>query len=165
LHSDSTLTCVYDSEHGRFELSSIPATLHNLFNLSLFLSKRDEWAGSFDELLLDSPRDDSDSPMHLPDPPRPAVPWTPPPPKLNNLLEDEEEPRDPLPQHCGREDAVCRGSGRESVSQRRRMEWLAHRSGVAPPTDELTHAEAHAWLSAHWERLVLATRDHDDDDV
>ena len=41
---------------SQFELSSIPATIHSLFNLSMFLTKRDEWAGTFDELLLDEVR-------------------------------------------------------------------------------------------------------------
>lgn len=31
---------------SQFELSSIPATLHSLFNLSMFLTRRDEWAGA-----------------------------------------------------------------------------------------------------------------------
>ena len=63
---------------SQFELSSVPATIKNLFNLSFFLTKRDEWAGSFDELLLDTPR--TDAPYHLPEAPEPASPWTPPPP-------------------------------------------------------------------------------------
>jgi hypothetical protein len=61
---------------SQFELSSIPATVKNLFNLSGFLTKRDKWAGSFDELLLDTPR--TDAPMHLPDGPPMAHPWNPP---------------------------------------------------------------------------------------
>eukprot|EP01052_Picozoa_sp_SAG31_P023216 SAG31_NODE_1899_length_6960_cov_18.360880_4_plen_167_part_00 len=39
-------------------------------------------AGNFEELLLDSPRPDSDMPMHLPDAPPPKVPWTAPPKAL-----------------------------------------------------------------------------------
>ena len=64
---------------SQFELTSVPATVKNLFNLSSFLTKRDAWAGSFDELLLDEPRGDDDCPMHLPDAPPPAKPWDPPP--------------------------------------------------------------------------------------
>jgi hypothetical protein len=63
---------------SQFELSSIPATIKNLFNLSTFLTKRDAWAGNFMELLLDTPR--TDAPMHLPDAPPAASPWDPPPP-------------------------------------------------------------------------------------
>ena len=66
------------TDTSQFELSSIPATIHNLFNLSQFLTKRDEWAGTFEELLLDEPRADADCSMHLPDPPKPAHPSTPP---------------------------------------------------------------------------------------
>lgn len=62
---------------SQFELTSVPATVKNLFNLTGFLTKRDAWAGSFDELLLDVPR--TDAPMHLPDAPAPAKPWDPPP--------------------------------------------------------------------------------------
>ena len=55
-----------------FELSSVPATIKHLFNLSSFLTKRDAWAGSFDELLtLSKPR--TDAPLHLPDAPPPAA--------------------------------------------------------------------------------------------
>ena len=52
------------------------ATVKGLFNLTAFLTKRDAWAGSFEELLLDAPR--RDTPAHLPDAPNPAQPWGPP---------------------------------------------------------------------------------------
>jgi len=61
---------------SQFELSSICSTAKMLFNLSSFLTQRDAWAGSFEELLLDEVRPDADCPMHLPDAPKP---WTPPP--------------------------------------------------------------------------------------
>ena len=38
--------------------------MKTLFSLPNFLTKRDAWAGSFEELLLDEPRDDT--PLHLP---------------------------------------------------------------------------------------------------
>ena len=63
---------------SQFELTSVPATVKTLFNLTTFLTKRDAWAGSFEELLLDAPR--GDAPMHLPDAPPAAAPWDPPPP-------------------------------------------------------------------------------------
>ncbi len=63
---------------SQFELTSVPATIKNLFNLTSFLTKRDAWAGSFDELLLDQPR--MDTPVHLPDAPKPSSPWIPAPP-------------------------------------------------------------------------------------
>eukprot|EP01052_Picozoa_sp_SAG31_P001372 SAG31_NODE_47_length_30979_cov_41.708841_6_plen_492_part_00 len=147
---------IQEPKHGptnssQFELSSIPATIHNLFNLSLFLTKRDEWAGTFDELLLDAPRDDC--PMHLPDAPKPGKPWTPPPP-LVELDDADGQENEPVPQHCGREDGVCRGRARESVQQRRRMQWLSLRTGVAAPTEEMTHDAAHEWLSQRWAQWV-----------
>jgi hypothetical protein len=49
---------------SQFDLSSIAATAKTLFKLPDFLTKRDAWAGSFEELLLDQPRDDT--PLHLP---------------------------------------------------------------------------------------------------
>ena len=41
---------------SQFELSSVPATVKNLFNLTSFLTKRDAWAGNLEELLLPHPR-------------------------------------------------------------------------------------------------------------
>ena len=58
---------------SQFEHTSVPATLKKLFNLTGFLTKRDAWAGTFDELLLDAPRADADTPLHLPDAPAPAT--------------------------------------------------------------------------------------------
>ncbi|KDP46506.1 hypothetical protein JCGZ_08478 [Jatropha curcas] len=49
------------SPHSQFEHSSIPATVKKLFNLkSNFLTKRDAWAGTFEDYfyLRDTPRDD-----------------------------------------------------------------------------------------------------------
>ncbi len=55
---------------SQFELTSVPATAHKLFNLDAFLTKRDAWAGTFDELLtLDQPR--ADCPLTLPPVPAP----------------------------------------------------------------------------------------------
>jgi phospholipase C len=56
---------------SQFEHSSIPATVKKLFNLtSDFLTKRDAWAATFEDLftLRDTPR--TDCPMILPDPPK-----------------------------------------------------------------------------------------------
>ena len=78
----------------------------------------------------------------------PAHPWTPPPPEVDEQASSAAEP---MAQHCGREDGICRGADRESTSQRRRMEWLALRNGVAAPQEELSHEAAHAWLSEQWE--------------
>ena len=51
---------------SQFELTSVAATVKHMFNLSMFLTKRDAWAGNFEELLLDKPRPDADMPLHLP---------------------------------------------------------------------------------------------------
>ena len=48
------------------------------FGLPDFLTKRDAWAGSFDELLLDQPRQADDTPLHLPPALQNATPWGPP---------------------------------------------------------------------------------------
>ncbi|KAF2291640.1 hypothetical protein GH714_027773 [Hevea brasiliensis] len=49
------------SPHSQFEHSSVPATVKKLFNLkSNFLTKRDAWAGTFEDYFYvrDTPRDD-----------------------------------------------------------------------------------------------------------
>uniref|UniRef100_A0A5B7B6P2 Putative non-specific phospholipase C3-like isoform X1 n=1 Tax=Davidia involucrata TaxID=16924 RepID=A0A5B7B6P2_DAVIN len=52
---------------SEFEHSSIPATVKKIFNLKDFLTKRDEWAGTFDVVVnRSSPR--TDCPVTLPDP-------------------------------------------------------------------------------------------------
>ena len=66
----STLHHVGPSNTSKFEMTSIPATIKNLFGLPTFLTKRDAWAGSFHELLLGTPR--ADTPEHLPDAPPPT---------------------------------------------------------------------------------------------
>ena len=44
---------------SQWEHSTASSTVKNLFNLSSFLTKRDAWAGSLTELLLDEPRTDT----------------------------------------------------------------------------------------------------------
>ncbi|XP_042504313.1 non-specific phospholipase C4-like [Macadamia integrifolia] len=52
---------------SQFEHSSIPATVKKIFNLKDFLTKRDEWAGTFETLLTrTTPR--TDCPVTLPEP-------------------------------------------------------------------------------------------------
>lgn len=44
---------------SQFEHSSIPATVKKIFNLKEFLTKRDEWAGTFESVInRQSPRTD-----------------------------------------------------------------------------------------------------------
>lgn len=54
---------------SQFEHSSIPATVKKIFNLPSFLTKRDEWAGTFDVVLnLNRTGPRTDCPVTLPDP-------------------------------------------------------------------------------------------------
>ncbi|KAF8395701.1 hypothetical protein HHK36_019651 [Tetracentron sinense] len=54
---------------SEFEHSSIPATVKKLFNLSSpFLTKRDEWAGTFEGILQKRTQPRSDCPEKLPTP-------------------------------------------------------------------------------------------------
>ncbi|KAF8402670.1 hypothetical protein HHK36_010759 [Tetracentron sinense] len=64
--------------YSQFEHSSIPATVKKLFNLkSNFLTKRDAWAGTFENYfyLRDTPRDDC--PERLPEVEMALRPWGP----------------------------------------------------------------------------------------
>lgn len=52
-----------------YDHSSVPATVKALFDMPAFLTKRDEWAGTFTHILTrETPR--TDCPMVLPDPPQ-----------------------------------------------------------------------------------------------
>ncbi len=90
-----------------------------------FLTNRDRWAGSFEELLtLDEPR--TDAPLHLPTAPKPATPFPPcertgcpgppssPPPTtaVADVGDDEQSRR--LLQHHG----TGAGSSRPTVAER-----------------------------------------------
>lgn len=56
---------------SEFEHSSIPATVKKIFNLSSsFLTKRDAWAGTFDNILLTRTEPRTDCPEQLPTPTR-----------------------------------------------------------------------------------------------
>ena len=70
--------CLHRSQ---FDHTSMLATAKNMFGLGGFLTERDAWAGSFEEVLLDVPREENDMPMHLPEAPAPASPWLPWPPR------------------------------------------------------------------------------------
>lgn len=54
---------------SEYEHSSIPATTKKIFNLSSpFLTKRDEWAGSFESIVLKRTEPRTDCPVELPTP-------------------------------------------------------------------------------------------------
>jgi len=56
---------------SEFEHSSIPATVKKIFGWNKFLTKRDEWAGTFDSLLLERTEPRTDCPVKLP--PAPTI--------------------------------------------------------------------------------------------
>ena len=88
-------------------------------------TKRDAWAGSFEELLtLDSPR--TDCPLHFPESPPVAAPWTcpgchNPPSELRRLAESTE----PEGQHCSATRRVCEGSAAVTDRQKRTVRQLS----------------------------------------
>mmetsp|Transcript_51952 Transcript_51952/g.143913 ORF Transcript_51952/g.143913 Transcript_51952/m.143913 type:complete len:512 (-) Transcript_51952:14-1549(-) len=145
---------------SQFDETSLLATLKNLFNLSSFLTKRDAWAGSFDELLLDAPR--TDCPMHFPEPPTPAAPWDPPPdarhatspaathPSKRELVESSAGG-----EHCssphGEPEQSCAGTAVPSRKQRKTARVLAaYLEREEPDLDAMNRAEADRWIAEHW---------------
>eukprot|EP00932_Pfiesteria_piscicida_P013508 SRR837773.25083.p1 GENE.SRR837773.25083~~SRR837773.25083.p1 ORF type:complete len:242 (-),score=52.74 SRR837773.25083:51-752(-) len=131
---------------SQFELTSTISTVKNLFNLTGFLTKRDAWAGSFHELLLDTPR--SATPSHLPEAPQSASPWDPPPGTVR-------PPGAPVPQHCsswhGGEEQPCRGPTAVNLKQKRLVRVLsAMMRAEPPPLEGMTFAEADRWIGERW---------------
>jgi len=123
-----------------------------LYNLTSFLTKRDAWAATFDELLtLDAPR--TDAPMHFPEPPPVAAPWT--CPGCVNPPEEEDRRRlgELQPQHCSAKKRTCEGQEQLTMKQRRAIEALSHPQGrlgaAAPDMDEMDYAAAEAWIEHH----------------
>jgi len=57
---------------SEFETSSIPATLKKIFGLPSFLTKRDEWAGTFEDIVTHRTEPRTDCPEKLPPPPAPT---------------------------------------------------------------------------------------------
>ena len=132
----------------------MPATLKKLFNLTSFLTKRDAWAGTFDDLLLDAPRADADTPLDLPDAPAPAQPWGPVP---NGSGLAALGDGGALPQHCSVKVQHCLGAEHATQKQRNTMRLLADLlPGVpAPGADTVSVAAADAWLREHWGRWLV----------
>ena len=143
---------------SQFELTSVASTVKTLFNLSSFLTERDAWAGSFEELLLDEPRADAEMPMHLPDAPPAATPWDPPPDALRGGSRDARE-LDTLagPGHCSAWDGApseepCRGHAHANLKQKRNIRLLSHMTSTAVPDnlDLLTQPEADRLWASRW---------------
>eukprot|EP01120_Amphizonella_sp_Union-15-10_P013873 TRINITY_DN6546_c0_g1_i1.p1 TRINITY_DN6546_c0_g1~~TRINITY_DN6546_c0_g1_i1.p1 ORF type:complete len:136 (-),score=24.32 TRINITY_DN6546_c0_g1_i1:66-473(-) len=59
------------TSNSEFDLTSIPATLKKIFGLKDFLTKRDAWAGTFEEILTHRTSPRTDCPTVLP--PAPLV--------------------------------------------------------------------------------------------
>lgn len=158
-------------QSSQFDLTSLIATARTLFNLTSPLTKRDAWAASFEELLLDSPR--SDAPMHLPDAPPPAKPW-------HEALDDDDDDgaatfsmdalreagviltqparrlgQDAIPQHCSATSGVCKGPKAVTAKQLRNIELYAHLTQRPKPSaDTLTFRAADRWLNEHWQIIL-----------
>jgi len=157
---------------SQFEHSSFSATAKNLFNLTGFLTKRDAWAGSFDELLLDKPR--TDCPMHLPEAPPTFASWDRPQPNMStsaaDAADDDDGRRqllhgfdvadDTQPQHCssrdgGHQQQQLECTGGLSTKQRRRIELYAQLTMTpVPDIGAMGPDEANAFASARWDELM-----------
>jgi phospholipase C len=136
---------------SQFEETSIPATLKNLFNLTGFLTERDKWAGSFDELLLDAPR--TDTPLHLPEAPPITGNWTPAP---NNSAVAEAAAQ---PQHCSLATGQCLGPDAITAKQLRQIElFAALTSTPSPDVSRLGNWGAQLWIRARWAEFIAAER-------
>ena len=138
----------FKGNSSQFELSSVPATIKRLFNLSSHLTRRDAWAGSFDELImLSEPR--TDTPLHLPEAP----------------ADDSENATDTAsrrrlaapaagPRHCSAVTTACAGIGASTLKQRRQVQelaWLTRQP--EPDMDAMSFGEANRWLDqrfAEW---------------
>lgn len=147
------------SNTSQFEHTSVPATLKKLFNLTGFLTKRDAWAGTFDELLLDAPR--ADTPVHLPEAPAPAQPWGPIP---NGSLASASARGGVQPQHCSHKVQHCLGAAHATQKQRNTMRLLADLlpDAAAPEADAMDVAAADAWLREHWGQWLARDDGYDE---
>lgn len=149
------------SSTSHFELTSVAATVKSLFNLTTFLTKRDAWAGSFEELLLDSPRTD-EGPMQLPEAPKPAKPWGPPHDKeLDGNAEDEDDDEEEdgrmfgarrlAPRHCSLSDE-CSNHMQITKKQRRSIQLMAKLTqNPEPDVETMNTADADDWLTSQFE--------------
>ena len=136
---------------SQFEHSSVPATIHALFNTTASLTKRDAWAGSLSELLLDAPR--GDTPLHLPTAPKPASPWGPPwvPPAELGGNTTHDSKGAPRPHHCPSTATVCPGVLVVTPKQRKTIRLYSRLTMTPEPdVDALNFDDAERWLGARW---------------
>lgn len=137
---------------SQFELTSIAASVKDLFNLTSFLTKRDAWAAPFYELLLDEPR--TDAPLHLPDAPDPAAPWDPPPASAPT--------RHCSSWHGAAEETPCSDNlGKANLKQKRQVRLLAELTGHTFPTEspieDFGFMEADKWITHFWQIFLNKT--------
>jgi phospholipase C len=152
---------------SQFELTSIPATAKNLFNLPTFLTNRDAWAGSFHELLTE-PKPRADAPMHLPDAPLPATPWDPPPPEPSSGLGGQAvrvgsagdvaaSPRHCSSVHGGDKESECREPSAVNLKQERTIRLLAALTRTLEPrVEQMSRAQADGWIARTWRQYMKA---------
>lgn len=133
-----------------------------------FLTDRDRWAGTFDELLLDTPR--TDTPMYLPDGPAPTGNWTPAPngtddgraANANNAVPSwtsrNGEASAP-PQHCSTREQTCHGPDAMTAKQRRLVElFSALTSTPSPDVASMSNYEASLYIRARWAEWISTRR-------
>jgi hypothetical protein len=146
-----------------YEMSSISATIKNLFGLPKFLTKRDAWAGSFhDVFTLGEPRD---TPRVLPEPP---------PPHPSASLSDDDDDADDdgdddwskqlgaiavgKAQHVARRMKATQphfaGSEDPSVLTRRQKRWLRWYGTLLGEEEEAIQAKANSLSMAEGERWL-----------
>ena len=136
---------------SQFDLTSVASTLHKIFNLSTPLTRRTQWSGTFDELLLPYPRPEAEMPMPLPDAPATAEPWG----FLGREDDDDDDRHRQLqqhgaqPLHCGATESVCRGRDVLSVKQQRLVSTWSELTGQSAPKDveSMRPAAADKWLA------------------
>ena len=138
-----------EPQHGpfntsQFELTSLPATV-KISSIYRFFSQT--------EML--GPR--TDAPLHLPDAPPPATPWSPPPPK-------SPENGGRVPQHCsswhGASEVKCKGLNFANLKQKRNIGMLANMMKVpAPHVNNMSSWQADRWLAQNWRKWMSQTID------
>lgn len=124
---------------SHFDLTSVVATVRELFNLSSTLTDRDAWSAPFLSLLTEAtPR--TDTPPTLPD--APTI--------------DNDEHTERTPQHCAASDGVCKGQDAMSNKQRRNIQLYSVLTGQPTPPDieSLSRTDANVWLNRHIRLLM-----------
>lgn len=152
----------------QWDHTSMLATAKTLFGLPDFLTKRDAWAGSFEELLLDTPR--TDAPLRMPTPPNVSAPWVG-PHEYEASTHVKGERMDmrrlaemdvlvgtagavPVAQHCSVTNG-CQGPGAVTVKQRRLIELYSMLTmAPAPDLEGMSNEQAGAWSTARYEEYL-----------